>query len=118
MIGDETGVDIPDEYLTTGQTIFVWLFLHVGENDGETEYRGYIPVTDRAKPTDEEPTPEQQSVITQTIAALNAAVTTAEGYAEDAKDAADEAQHTAETVLQEATATEEQTREIITEYEE
>ena len=82
VVGDETGVDIPDEYLATGEPVNVWLFLHEGENDGETEYKGYIPVIRRAKPTAEEPTPEQQSVITQTIAALNAAVGEAEGIAE------------------------------------
>ena len=73
-IGDATGVDIPDEYLLNGNDIHVWLFLHEGESDGETEYHGIIHVVKRAQPTDQAPTPVQQSAIDQAIAALNAAV--------------------------------------------
>ena len=73
-IGDDSGVDIPDEYLLNGNDIHVWIFLHEGEDDGETEYHGIIHVVKRAEPTNEEPTPVQQDVITQAIAALNAAV--------------------------------------------
>ena len=82
VIGDETGVDIPDEYLTTGKIIHVWVYLHDGENDGETECHGIIGVMKRSKPTNQEPTPVQQDVITQTIAALDAAVDEAEAIAE------------------------------------
>lgn len=82
MLGDSTGVDIPDEYLLTGENIHVWVYLHDGESDGETEYHGIIGVTKRAKPTDQAPTPVQQSVIDQAIAALNAGVTEVEGIAE------------------------------------
>ena len=73
-IGDASGVDIPDEYLLNGEDIHVWLFLHSGESDGETEYHGILHVVKRAKPTNAEPTPVQQDTITQAIAALNAAV--------------------------------------------
>ena len=82
MIGDSTGVDIPDEFLTNGENIHVWLFLHDGADDGETEYHGIIGVTKRAKPTDEEPTPVQQSEIEQAIAALNNAVAQCEADVE------------------------------------
>ena len=74
MIGDATGVDIPDEYLLSGENVFVWVFIHTGESDGETEFSGFIPVNERAKPTDIQPTPEQQDVITQAIAVLNEAI--------------------------------------------
>lgn len=73
-IGNADGVVIPDEFLLSGEQIRVWLFLHEGTNDGETEYKGIIPVHARAKPTDQAPTPVQQDVITQTIAALDEAV--------------------------------------------
>lgn len=73
-IGNADGVDIPDEFLLSGEQIRVWLFLHDGADDGETEYKGIIPVHTRARPTNAEPTPVQQDVITQTIAALNEAV--------------------------------------------
>ena len=69
-------VVIPDIYLQTGLNIFVWLYLHTGQNDGETEYMLTIPVIRRATILDTQPTPQEQSVITQTIAALNSAAST------------------------------------------
>ena len=74
VLGDETGVDIPDALLLTGEEIFIWVFLHSGLNDGETVYKARITVTRRAEITHEEPTPVQQDEITQLIAALNRAV--------------------------------------------
>ena len=82
MLGDATGVDIPDEYLTSGDPVHVWVYLHDGADDGETEYHGIIGVAKRAKPTDQQPTPVQQSIIEQAITALNAGVTEVEGIAE------------------------------------
>ncbi len=82
VIGDSTGIDIPDEYLLSGKNIYIWLFLHSGENDGETVITGMIPVIKRAKPTNQEPTPVQQDVITQAIAALNYAVDQTEANVE------------------------------------
>ena len=81
QIADSTGVTIPDMLLTSGQKIFVWIYLHNAETDGETVYKGIIPVNSRAKPTDVEPTPEQQSTIDQTIAALNNGVQTVQNIA-------------------------------------
>lgn len=74
QLGDENGVEIPDELLTTGNYIYAYIFLHEGDNDGETEYAVTIPVRQRPKPSDTEPTPVQQDIISQTIAALNQAV--------------------------------------------
>ena len=82
MIGDQTGVDIPDEFLLSGADIHVWVYLHESQDDGETVYHGIIGVIKRAKPTDQEPTPVQQSEIDQAISALNAGVTEVEGIAE------------------------------------
>lgn len=73
-IGDEDGVTIPDEYLTTGLPVYAWLYLHTGDSDGETRYTVEIPVKARSRPVDEPPTPQQQSAIDQAIAALNSAV--------------------------------------------
>ena len=78
QIGDAGGVQIPDAYLQTGECVYAWVYLHDGETDGETEYMVTIPVTKRAKPTNATPTPVQQDVITETIAALNTAVNEAE----------------------------------------
>ena len=74
VLGDENGVAIPDMYLTTGDAVHAWLFLHTGENDGETMYHVMIPVRIRPEVTDVPPTPVELSVITQTIAVLNSGV--------------------------------------------
>lgn len=81
-LGDETGVDILDEYLTTGKNVYVWLYLHSGDSDGETVYMVTIPVQQRPRPTEDEPTPVQQGLIEQALAALNAGVAEAEAAAE------------------------------------
>lgn len=88
-IGDEDGVLIPDEYLTTGLPVYAWLYLHTGDSDGETRYVAEIPVEKRAQPVDEPPTPVQQSAIDQAIAALNSAV---EQTAQDVESADESAQ--------------------------
>lgn len=75
--------DIPDMYLQSGRDVYVWIYLHAGNDDGETEYQITIPVIKRAKPTDEEPISEEQSIIDQTIIALNAAVTEARAISAD-----------------------------------
>ena len=80
QIGSDNIVTIPDELIRTNASIRAWLFLHDAETDGETVYTIGIPVMDRAMPTDREPTPTEQSVIDQTIAALNAAVEKANEY--------------------------------------
>ena len=75
--------DIPDTYLQSGRDVYIWIYLHAGNDDGETEYQITIPVLKRAKPIDEEPTPEEQSIIEQTIIALNNAVTEARAISTD-----------------------------------
>lgn len=73
VLGDENGVPIPDTLLTTGLPINAWVFLQTGEDDGETCYKVFIPVTPRPKPSEETPTPAQQSALDKAIAALNTA---------------------------------------------
>ena len=120
VIGNADGVMIPDEFMATGKTVYAWIFLHDDVTDGETEYKITIPVRMRPQPTNDEPTPVQQDVITQAIAALNSAVeqtattkageasasataasqsaTAAAGSASDASDAADRAETAAGSV--------------------
>lgn len=86
QIGSADGVIIPDAVLTTGRPINAWVFLHTGADDGETVYQVTIPVIQRPKPGDGEPSPVEQSVITQAIAALNAGVTRAETAATSAEE--------------------------------
>ncbi len=92
MVGNADGVDIPDEYLTTGQAVYAWVFLHAGEDDGETVYAVVIPVVARPRPTEDEPTPQQQGLIDQAIAALNAGVEAAQEAAESVQDMGVEAE--------------------------
>ena len=81
MIGNADGVLIPHQFIDTGKDIFAFLY-HVGANYGRTVYKFRIPNKVRPDRTNEEPTPEEQSVIDQTISALNDAVEEAEGYAQ------------------------------------
>ena len=75
QIGNDNLVEIPDEYFWNGALqIYAWIYLHSKTIDGETIYEVRIPLTKRAKPTDEEPLPVQQSTIDRAIAELNNAV--------------------------------------------
>lgn len=94
-IGNEDGVEIPDIYLQSGDPIYAWIYLHTGEDDGETKYLITIPVIARAAFTNETPTPVQQDTITQAIAALNNGV-------QRAKAAADGIEQTVAVALTEA----------------
>lgn len=82
MIGTGNEVDIPDEYLTSGQDVHVWVYV-TGEDHAETEYHGIIHVTRRAEPTDIEPTPAQRTVIDTLVDELNDALEEAQDLAED-----------------------------------
>ena len=86
QIGNADGMQIPDEMLTSGQNVYAWVFLHVGADDGETMYAVTIPVQQRPRPTEDEPTPVQQGLIEQAIAALNAGVEAAQEAAESVQD--------------------------------
>lgn len=95
VLGDETGANIPDGYLTVGKMIYAWLFLHVGTEDGETRLQITIPVNRRALPANEQPPEEQKDALTDAIALLqeaketieNGASVAAEEAAERAKEA-------------------------------
>ena len=86
ILGDADGVAIPDELLQNAQTIHAYLYLHTGADDGETEYVVHIPVQNRPQPSNGTPTPVEHDIITETIAALNAAVTAAESAQEAIED--------------------------------
>lgn len=85
MVGDANGVEIPNEFLEDGRDIDAYVFLHVDEDDGETEYHAHIPIIQRPVPTTLEPRETQQSIIDQLIIALNNAVVTVRGFLLDAE---------------------------------
>ena len=84
QIGNEDGVTIPDTMFLSGESINAWVYLHTGEDDGETVYTAVIPVLERAKPHNGTPTPVQQDAITEAIAALDSAVEQVEADASSA----------------------------------
>lgn len=79
-IGTSEGVQIPDHYLTTGQNILAWIFLHEGDNDGETEYVVRIPVRPRSQYSDEDIPAEDQSIISELIALVQSMSATLADY--------------------------------------
>lgn len=104
QVGGADGVNIPDEYLTTGENVYAWVFLHSGEDDGETVYTVTIPVERRAQPTEDAPTPVQQGAIEQALAALNAGVEASESAANRAEQIAEDIPATVQAALSEAKA--------------
>lgn len=69
-IGGGGIVQIPDICLRSSARILAWLYLHDTETDGETIYEIQVPVVARPAVFNQRPTPQQQDVITETIAAL------------------------------------------------
>lgn len=105
VIGTDGEVHVPYEYFVPGATIHCWL-VWSGEDYTVTRKHIMIPVARRATPTDEEPTPEEQGVIDQAIAALNDAVAqtgqdaeVAAGYAEQAEQSAQAASTAKDTAV-------------------
>ena len=73
------------EYLESGDPIYVLIYMHYGEHDGKTVYWITIPIDKRPRPTNLQPNFEEQTVISQTIAALQDAAARAEQNADDAE---------------------------------
>ena len=110
MIGDESGVLIPTQFISGGKDVFAFLYW-VGADYGKTVYTFCIPNRVRPDRTDEQPEPEQQSVIDQAIAALNTAVaqtaadvTSADASAQSAAQSAQSAGTSASQASASATA--------------
>lgn len=82
QLGDASGVMIPDSCLKVGRNINAFIFLHDGNNDGETVYKITVKVNPRPEPTDRMPDEEQRSSLDAVIAAVNAYL--ASGGAEQA----------------------------------
>lgn len=108
-VGQNGVVLIYDEYLETGKDIFCYLFLHDDETDGRTVRKITIPIKRREPPSDIDPTPVEQDVITQAIGALNRAVAqtaqdveSADASAESARADAESAQASATTAVESA----------------
>ena len=81
MIGNADGVLIPRQFIDSGKDVFAFLYW-VGEDFGKTVYKFRIPNKLRPDRTNEEPIPEEQSIIDQAISALNEAVESAQENAD------------------------------------
>lgn len=82
------GAAIPSALLATGLNVYAWVFLHTGENDGETEYMIEIPVIRRAEPTDDpviEEDPSAVDIIMGEIADLKEDIENISGISDDVK---------------------------------
>lgn len=73
MVGNADGVLIPRQFIKSGQDVFAFLYWN-GDDFGRTVYKFRIPNKLRPDRTEEQPTPEEQSLIDQAISALNSAV--------------------------------------------
>ena len=84
-------VSVPNSMLQHASRIKAYIYLHTGENDGETEYEIRIPVRARARPeTYDEEDPEIQREYTALVEATDLLNYTAEHVVEDARAAAEE----------------------------
>ena len=74
VLGDASGVVVPDVLLETDGTLYGWLYVHTGADDGWTKRSFMCVVQNRSGVQNVEPPPVQQDIIEQAIAALNAGV--------------------------------------------
>lgn len=99
-----TDVVIPDSLIEQSGRLKAYVYLHVGEDDGETEYEIMIPIKARAEP-EEYDAEEEYTALTQAIALLEDDLQTtaadreaaqqAKADAEQAKEDAEAARDTA-----------------------
>ena len=87
VVGNEDGALIPTSLIDSGKDVYAFLY-YTGVGFGKTTHVFRINNNRRAKRGTPAPTPEQQSVIDATIAALNTAV---ESTAADAEQTASDA---------------------------
>ena len=81
VLGQNNEILIPDEYLSSGKTIYAWIFLHQTSEDGETRHVITIPVIGKPDVVNTKPTPVQQELLTQAISLLQHGVEDAEAWA-------------------------------------
>lgn len=92
LIGTAEGVEIPASYFQSGATIYAYIYVHNEATDGTTVYKVTIPIINRARPANVEPTPEEADIIAQAIEALNENVGKAEDAAEQSEASAGRAE--------------------------
>lgn len=74
QIGYNNQVRIPKQFFESGEPIYCYVTVHDEVTDGRTLYTTKVPIKPSSERTEEEPEPEEESIITQAITALNTAV--------------------------------------------
>lgn len=86
VLGENGVVDIPAQFIADGRDILAYVFYYDEATGGKTRAEITITVMARPERTNEQPTPEQESIIDQAIDALNEGVERAENAADAAED--------------------------------
>lgn len=73
QIGYNNQVRIPKQFFESGEPIYCYVTVHDEVTDGRTLYTTKVPIKPSSERTEEEPEPEEESIITQAITALNTA---------------------------------------------
>ena len=81
IVGDSSGVQVPDDLLETGEPVYAWIYL-ADSTAGVTVRVIIIPVIEKSKPEDYTPTPEEQTAFDQAVAAINEATEAARSAVE------------------------------------
>ena len=81
IIGNSSGVLVPDDLLETGEPVYAWIYIS-DSTAGVTVRVIIIPVIDKSQPEDYTPTPEEQTVFDQAVAAINEAAEAARSAVE------------------------------------
>ncbi len=102
QIGYNNQVRIPKQFFESGEPIYCYVTVHDEETDGRTLYTTKVPIKPSSDRTDAEPEPEEESIITQAITALNTAVDVTSQKAQEASESADRAEESADRAEQAA----------------
>ena len=95
MIGDENGVQIPDELLVDAGKLHVWIWLNTGTYGGKTCYHAIMRKKIRGDVTDYVPTPGERQQIDTFLEIMNREATKAEEEAGNAETSAGNAERDA-----------------------
>jgi len=68
--------------LTSGEDIYIWIFLHQTASDGETRYTINIPIQKRPKAESKDFTPVDKNVVDQLITTLEEKIDSMESATE------------------------------------
>lgn len=71
VTGNANGVEVPDACLMDGRPVYAWLYMHTGEDDGETVFHITIPVIDRSCPSGVAPTPVERNIAQEALNKAN-----------------------------------------------